>query len=96
MNLDAGERQRSPRRKEDGADSQNPAGRPRPQQKRGQGTRAGQQRYDEAADEMVSQAEKTRGDRGPERQVQPAERPAGNDDRNEGKHVRTKTGGNAE
>jgi len=45
---------------------------------------------------VVVQAEKTGRDGGPEREVQPAERPARHDDRDDSKDIRAKTGGNAE
>ena len=45
---------------------------------------------------MVAKSEEARRDRRPEREVQPAERPARDDDRHQGEHIGTETGRNAE
>jgi len=62
----------------------------------GQWRSAAQQRDDEAAYQVVGQSEKTGRDRGAERQEEPAERPAGDDDRDQRVHIGAKAARNAD
>jgi hypothetical protein len=94
--LHSGHRQRGADRQQDGAGAQHPLGRPGPQGEGGHGPGPAQQRDDEAADEVVAQAEEAGSDRRPEGKVEAAERPAGHQDRDEGVDVPAQPGRDAE
>ena len=94
--LQPGQRQRRARREQDGAGAQHPLGGPGPQGEGGHGPGPAQQRDDQAADEVVAQAEQAGRDRGSEGQVEAAERPAGHQDRDQGVDIGTQPGRDAE